>query len=259
MDRNAGRSDAGWHDPSVEPDDHADGGATTLFEWDEHNIMHIAEHGVEPEEAEDALQDPDLVNAAPRRVPTEPRWAAIGATAAGRVLFIVYTRRRGRFRVATARDATMGEKRRYRRNRPPAATRRQCADARTDCMSGETIMPAAAARTARRMQVVNRWEDVPQFASEAEEHTFWSTHELGPALLAQMGSPEPDSVPPPRPRADSADQPRTRPIAIRLDRDVLRRLRALAARKGKGYQTLLKEFVLERLYEEEKREGLLAR
>jgi hypothetical protein len=28
-------------------------------------------------------------------------------------------------------------------------------------------------------------------------------------------------------------------------------------RKGKGYQTLLKEFVLERLYEEEKREGVI--
>ena len=27
--------------------------------------------------------------------------------------------------------------------------------------------------------------------------------------------------------------------------------------KGKGYQTLLKEFVVERLYEEEKREGLV--
>jgi hypothetical protein len=27
--------------------------------------------------------------------------------------------------------------------------------------------------------------------------------------------------------------------------------------KNKGYQTLLKEFVVERLYEEEKREGIL--
>jgi hypothetical protein len=31
----------------------------------------------------------------------------------------------------------------------------------------------------------------------------------------------------------------------------------LAAKKHKGYQTLLKEFVVERRYEEEKREGLL--
>jgi len=38
----------------------------------------------------------------------------------------------------------------------------------------------------------------------------------------------------------------------------LRRVKALAARRGKGYQTLLKEFVVERLYEEERREGLIA-
>jgi hypothetical protein len=37
----------------------------------------------------------------------------------------------------------------------------------------------------------------------------------------------------------------------------LRRLKTLAERRDKGYQTLLKEFVVERLYEEEKREGLV--
>ena len=46
-------------------------------------------------------------------------------------------------------------------------------------------------------------------------------------------------------------------IALRMNADALQRLRALARKKGKGYQTLLKEFVIERLYEEEKREGLV--
>jgi uncharacterized protein (DUF4415 family) len=50
---------------------------------------------------------------------------------------------------------------------------------------------------------------------------------------------------------------RTRPVGIRFDEDVLKRLKALAAQKGKGYQTMLKEFVMERLYEEEKREGII--
>jgi hypothetical protein len=31
----------------------------------------------------------------------------------------------------------------------------------------------------------------------------------------------------------------------------------VARKKDKGYQTLLKEFVIERLYEEEKRQGVL--
>jgi hypothetical protein len=37
----------------------------------------------------------------------------------------------------------------------------------------------------------------------------------------------------------------------------LARLRQLADRRGIGYQTLLREFVLERLYEEEIRDGVV--
>ena len=50
---------------------------------------------------------------------------------------------------------------------------------------------------------------------------------------------------------------RTTPIAVRFDRFTLKRLQAVAALRNKGYQTLLKEFVVERLYEEEKREGII--
>jgi hypothetical protein len=51
---------------------------------------------------------------------------------------------------------------------------------------------------------------------------------------------------------------RTTPIAVRFDEFTLKRLRVLAASRNTGYQTLLKEFVVERLYEEEKREGIIA-
>ena len=50
---------------------------------------------------------------------------------------------------------------------------------------------------------------------------------------------------------------RTTPIAVRFDEFTLKRLRALADSRNTGYQTLLKEFVVERLYEEEKREGII--
>jgi hypothetical protein len=50
---------------------------------------------------------------------------------------------------------------------------------------------------------------------------------------------------------------RTTPIAIRFDQFTLSRLKALAAIRNTGYQTLLKEFVIERLYEEEKRAGII--
>ncbi len=50
---------------------------------------------------------------------------------------------------------------------------------------------------------------------------------------------------------------RTKPIAIRFDQFTLMRLKSLAAARNTGYQTLLKEFVIERLYEEEKRAGII--
>src|SRR5690242_4131216 len=58
---------------------------------------------------------------------------------------------------------------------------------------------------------------------------------------------------------DDASVPkrRTKPVAVRFDEFTLHRLKALAARRNTGYQTLLKEFVVERLYEEERRAGII--
>jgi predicted DNA binding CopG/RHH family protein len=50
---------------------------------------------------------------------------------------------------------------------------------------------------------------------------------------------------------------RTTPIAVRFDEFTIKRLKDLATRRNIGYQTLLKEFVVERLYEEEKRERII--
>src|SRR5437667_10225047 len=99
------------------------------------------------------------------------------------------------------------------------------------------------------LATVQRLEDIPRFAGEAEEHAFWATHELDEALWDQAEPFGPDELPPPR----SA----TKPVAIRFDGHTLALLTRLARKRHKGYQTLLNEFVIERLYEEEKREGLL--
>jgi hypothetical protein len=47
-------------------------------------------------------------------------------------------------------------------------------------------------------------------------------------------------------RAHKARPRRTNPIAIRFDQFTLARLKALAELRNSGYQTLLKEFVVER-------------
>ena len=60
---------------------------------------------------------------------------------------------------------------------------------------------------------------------------------------------EEDILPPPRTVAC--------PVSIRFEQHLLDRLRSLASRRGMRYQTLLKQFVVERIYEEERREGIV--
>ena len=102
------------------------------------------------------------------------------------------------------------------------------------------------------MIIVNSPEEIPPFKDEAEEHEFWKTHAMGPGMF-EGAEPDPnlERLVPVRSRS--------RAITIRVEGDTLHRLHALAARKGMRYQTLLKEFVTERLYEEEKRAGIVGK
>ncbi len=105
-----------------------------------------------------------------------------------------------------------------------------------------------ARKDTRTMQPVERVEDIPAFANEDDEHRYWATHSLGDAILNEMEPIEDAGFP--------ASRPRTRPVPIRLSEDIVTRAKVLAARRHTGYQTLIKEFIVERLYEEEKRAGL---
>ena len=87
------------------------------FDWDEANERHIDEHRVTIEEAEEALLDPRRLPATARSTSTERRIATIGSTAGGRILFVVFTVRRGRLRVITAYTAPEHMRRQYRRRR----------------------------------------------------------------------------------------------------------------------------------------------
>lgn len=91
------------------------------FEWDEDNERKIVDkHGVDRFEAQEAARDPA---AAARRVGSDrfgnPRYAYIGKTEDGRILFLIIDRKGSSlWRVASARNATVPEKKAYRgRNR----------------------------------------------------------------------------------------------------------------------------------------------
>ena len=92
-------------------------------------------------------------------------------------------------------------------------------------------------------------KDIPEGLSDEEELRFWETHSITEEFLRKTEEVPEDQRPRPRNR--------TRPINVRFDEFTLRRLKALADRRNVGYQTLLKEFVMERLYEEEKRDRIL--
>jgi uncharacterized protein len=85
------------------------------FDWDDANVEHIAEHGVSPTEAEDAILDPDRVPSQARSTPAEKRQGIIGITEDGRVLFVSFTKRAGAIRVVTTYDASDRQRRQYRR------------------------------------------------------------------------------------------------------------------------------------------------
>ena len=85
------------------------------FDWDEWNLDHVAQHAVTADEAEEAYNDPRKRGMPAYNTPAEQRWAVLGATAAGRLLYLVYTRQASTIRIITARNAEAAEKRRYRR------------------------------------------------------------------------------------------------------------------------------------------------
>ncbi|MCP4425844.1 MAG: BrnT family toxin [Chloroflexi bacterium] len=81
--------------------------------WDEINIEHIANHGVEPYEAEEVIDDnPRILKAG------QDKYAAYGQADSGRYLPVVFAlKSENRIRVITARNLTTSEKKRLRRRR----------------------------------------------------------------------------------------------------------------------------------------------
>lgn len=74
------------------------------FDWDDANIAHIAQHGVTPEEAEEALANDPLEMVFEISEDGEEHWSYLGETAATRLLYLIITLRGERVRVVTAFD-----------------------------------------------------------------------------------------------------------------------------------------------------------
>lgn len=119
--------------------------------------------------------------------------------------------------------------------------------------------------TASELKVINSSAEIPDFATEEEYIHFWETHSIGPGLIAE-GKNDPEAQAfaarlrggQPRQSPRQPRQPKaTFVTSLRLDEDMEQRLKKVAELKKVPYQTLLKQFVGERLYEEEKRLGVI--
>ena len=99
-----------------------------------------------------------------------------------------------------------------------------------------------------RAKPIDDLSDIPENLSDEEQIEFLETHGVSEEFLEKT-KPVPE---------DERPRPRSRSITLRVDDFTLGRLKGLAERRNVGYQTLLKEFVVERLYEEEKREAILS-
>ena len=86
------------------------------------------------------------------------------------------------------------------------------------------------------MQPISRWSDIPAFEDEEAEARFWETHELDPRLMS--GSiHEPDS------RESTT-------ITLRFDPRMLSRIKRIARGRFLNYQSMMKQWLAERLEEE---------
>ncbi len=86
------------------------------------------------------------------------------------------------------------------------------------------------------LKVVRSWKDVPSFDSEEDEVRFWTSHQLE-ARLMQMSVHRPDV------RESTT-------ITLRFDPRMLSRIKRIARRRYLNYQSMIKQWLSERLEQE---------
>jgi predicted DNA binding CopG/RHH family protein len=89
------------------------------------------------------------------------------------------------------------------------------------------------------MNTIKDWTELPEFDNEQEELDFWQTHELDGNLM-QGSIHEPDS------RESTT-------ITLRFDPRMLSRIKRMARSRYLNYQSMMKQWLSERLEDETRR------
>lgn len=86
------------------------------------------------------------------------------------------------------------------------------------------------------LPAIRSWADVPAFDNERDEAAFWMGHALDPALLnASLLKP---------------DNRESTSVTLRFDPRMLARLKRVARSRYLNYQSMIKQWLAERLEEE---------
>ena len=86
------------------------------------------------------------------------------------------------------------------------------------------------------LTVITDWDSVPLFASVAEEVQFWEGHQIGQRLMQTS--------------LVGTDANESTTITLRIDPRMLSKLKRLARQRYLNYQSMLKQWVAERLERE---------
>ncbi len=86
------------------------------------------------------------------------------------------------------------------------------------------------------MDVVAKWEDIPAFTCEHDEAKFWLVHRLDAKLMGLSTA--------------GADQSESTTITLRIDPRMLARMKRLARSRYLNYQSMMKQWLSERLEQE---------
>lgn len=103
----------------------------------------------------------------------------------------------------------------------------------TDPSSNRTI---GSPDHANGLSIIKAWKEVPVFESETDEISFWATHQLE-ARLMQMSVHRPDV------RESTT-------ITLRFDPRMLSRIKRIARRRFLNYQSMIKQWLSERMEQE---------
>jgi predicted DNA binding CopG/RHH family protein len=87
------------------------------------------------------------------------------------------------------------------------------------------------------LQTIQSWDDVPLFDSEQAEADFWSENQVDPRLMELSATA-------------SSEQSESVTITLRMDPRMLSRIKRLARFRFLNYQSMIKQWLSERMEKE---------